>query len=100
MVQTNSKPSTEGVYQYCQYHIYSVKHTNHHHVLIQTDDLDLIKTLDADVYQYCLISSQQVFLDPQELGGVIIRGLVMDGESLLRRFKAQQNKTIQTKTKE
>lgn len=79
-------------YFYCLYNIYTLKHTNYHHVLMKVDNIDSIKTLDADQYQYCLISAQPVFLDEEARQGLIIRGLIMDGESLFKRFKAQQSK--------
>jgi|SRR5690606_8911073 len=89
------------VYYYCFYRIFTVKHTNNHHVIIKIreSELDMIKSLEGDSYQYCLISALPVFLDEEDLQNVIIRGLAMDGESLLKRFKAQQRKNHSPLTK-
>lgn len=89
------------IYHYCFYRIFTVKHTNNHHVIIKirSSELDMIKQLEGDSYTYCLISAQPVFLDEQDLQDVIIRGLAMDGESLLKRFKAQQRKNHSSLTK-
>jgi hypothetical protein len=95
-MENHSKSFPEEHFFYCFYHVLSLKHTNYHHVLIKTDDVELIKVLDTDHYQYRLISAQSVFLDEEDRGKLIIRGLIMDGESLLKRFKAQQTKSIQT----
>jgi hypothetical protein len=75
---------------YCFYHVYSLRHTNYHHVLMKIKNDDLIKVLDTDHYQYRLISATPVYLDEEEQAKLIIRGLIMDGESLLKRFKAQE----------
>jgi hypothetical protein len=90
--------SSNSVYYYCFYHIFSVKHTNYHHVIMRLteEELEQVKTLDADSYQYCLISAQPVFLDEEDAAELINRGLIMDGESLLKRFKAQHKKSIST----
>ena len=91
-----SKPVCK--WYFCFYHVYTIKHTNYHHVIISTDDLDVIKSMDSDTYQYCLISALPVNLDQRDLeSNPIIRGLVMDGESLFKRFKAQRNKQIFSK---
>ncbi len=89
----------EKLYYFCFYRQYFRNgHVNHHHVIIQTEDSDLLTVLDESDYQYRLISLHPVVLTTEDLDGLIIRGLVMDGESLLKRFKAQQNKkSIQTK---
>jgi hypothetical protein len=63
---------------------------------ISEKEIELVRSLDADSYQYCLISAQPVFLDEQDQAELIIRGLIMDGESLLKRFKAQHKKSIST----
>jgi hypothetical protein len=55
------------------------------------DELEMVKSLDANNYQYKLISAQPIFLDEEDLAQLIIKGLAMDGESLLKRFKAQVN---------
>ena len=89
----SDRKSAKEVYYFCYYHVLTVKHRNYHHVVmkLRPDDLDQINTLDCDEYQYRLISA--VPISDEEVAGQIIRGLVMDGESLLKRFKAQQ-KTI------
>lgn len=96
-VNSDWKSKTESFY-YCFYHVYTVKHVNYHHVILKLkpDEVELVNTLDCDTYQYRLISIQQLFLDEKALAGEIIRGLVMDGESLLKRIKAQQKKSIST----
>lgn len=85
---------SEEVFHYCFYHIYTLKHTNYHHVIMKYDPDDkeiaeVIKSLDAEQYQYKLISAQPIFLDEEKQAELIIRGLIMDGESLLKRLKAQ-----------
>lgn len=92
---TNSKIH-EGLYYYCFYRIFTKKHVNHHHVLIRCEEefLGHINVLDTDEYQYRLISMSPKFLSEEDQADSIHRGLIMDGESLLSRFKAQQ-KTIQ-----
>lgn len=91
---SNWKPKGEAYYL-CYYHVLTVKDRNYHHVIMKLDpdEVEKINTLDRDDYQYRLISAQQIFLDEKLMQEQIIRGLVMDGESLLKRFKAQQ-KTI------
>lgn len=91
-----SKKLLPEIFYYCFYNIFSTKHTNYHHVILKLteDDLEIIKSLDAETYQYCLISANPIYLDEVDQAKLIIRGLIMDGESLLKRFKAQQKKSI------
>jgi hypothetical protein len=83
--------SASEAYYLCYYHILTVKHRNYHHVIMKMtpDEVESINTLDADDYQYRLISAQLLHVQEKHLTEPIIQALVMDGESLLKRFKAQ-----------
>lgn len=93
----------EAEYHFCFYHVLTVKHANYHHVIMKLteEELEMIKSLNADTYSYCLISAQPVRLsDSAVAADLIIRGLIMDGESLLKRFKAQHKKIHSTSNQE
>lgn len=78
------------IFYYCFYNVFtSIGHTNKHHVIISIAPsmIDVLNTIDESIYQYRLISAQPVHLDEKEAGSLIIRGLIMDGESLLKRLK-------------
>lgn len=75
-------------YYYCLYHIYCEKHTNYHHVILKARDITEFRYLDCNHYQYYLTSSHLIPLTDKDKEVLIIKGLLMDGESLAKRFKA------------
>lgn len=98
----SSKQDKQEVYHWCFYHVYSGKHVNYHHVIMKfaLDELNMVKSLEGENYQYCLISAQPYFIDEMNQEELIIRGLIMDGESLLKRFKSATKKSISTSNQE
>lgn len=81
-------------YFFCFYHIYQGEHINYHHVIIETDDLEEVQTLEAPGYQYILMSSSEIFLTERDMKMDLIKSLMMDGESLLKRLKKYNKEQI------
>lgn len=80
-------------YYFCLFHIFCGKHINFHHVVLKTHDLEKFRYLDAGPYQYFLISSHLIPLTDKDKEVLILKGLLMDGESLEKRFnKAERQK--------
>lgn len=73
-------------YYYCLYHIYIGKHVMYHHVILRSHDINEFKYMDAGQYQYYQISSMIIPLTDKDKDVLIIKGLLMDGESLAKRF--------------
>lgn len=71
----------------CFYHVYFGHHVNYHHVLISESEEEHITDLNAGEYLYNLRSRVPMKLTSEELGNAVIKGLVMDGESLTKRLK-------------
>lgn len=89
----SSRFDEEGSYYYCFYHVYAhSKHVNFHHVLMKVFSDENIKELRGPDYSYFLFSATPVWLSEDDRRSVINKGLIQDGETLLRRFRAQQNK--------
>lgn len=72
----------------CYYHIYCGQHVNYHHVIMRCDPQEIVN-LEFNEYMYLLKSSKAVYLTPELQGNNMIKGLIMDGESLLKRIRKQ-----------
>ena len=64
---------------------------HYHHVIIPAEDESLIVDLETDQYTYFLKSIRPLDLSEKDKELLIIRGLIMDGESLFKRIKKSIN---------
>lgn len=81
-------------YLFCYFHQRCGGHLNHHHVLISKgEEVDSFRTKH---YRYILKKVEEVSLSDEDRAQLVIKHLVMDGESLLKRIKKskKQRKTI------
>lgn len=75
---------------HCFFQVYIGAHVHYHHVIMECYPTDLVN-LEENDYMYLLRSSKAVYLTQEDLKNEYVRGLVMDGESLLKRIKKQIN---------
>jgi hypothetical protein len=77
--------SGEDRYYLCFYNLQIGDHKHYHHLIIKTDNVSEIKSLEGPNYAYFLKSVLEI--SSKKMTGAIAKSLMMDGESFIKRLK-------------